>query len=94
MSNDKIKPHNETQDGINTFDTGAQTDLNQMQNDQNAFLKDAPDNLEFDLPFGLGKLFGLPGEKQKEQQEQDAQKSQQEADAQAAQGPNAGKESS
>jgi hypothetical protein len=74
---DKLK-----QTQINTTDADAQTDLTQMQNDQNEFFKDSP-NMGFNLPFGLGKLFGLPGEKQDEQTE----KSQEEADEQAAQGP-------
>jgi hypothetical protein len=72
-----------TQTQLNDFDNQAQSDLNQMENDQNEFFKDSP-NMGFNLPFGLGKLLGLPGEKQDEQTE----KSQQEADEQAAQGPN------
>jgi hypothetical protein len=40
------------------------------QSTMDQFAADAPDNLAFDLPFGLGKLFNLPGEKQKEAQEQ------------------------
>lgn len=78
--------HKPTQTQIDaTMDSGAQTDLNQMQNDQNEFFKDSP-NMGFNLPFGLGKLFNLPGEKEDEQREQE-QQSQEEADQQAAEGP-------
>lgn len=31
------------------------------------FAKDAPNNLKFNLPFGLGKLFNLPGYRQEQE---------------------------
>lgn len=38
------------------------------------FAKDAPSNLKFNLPFGLGKLFNLPGYRQEQEEDQDKNK--------------------
>jgi hypothetical protein len=52
-----------TQTELDQFDQQAQSDGQQMKNTSDGFMKDAPP-LKFDLPFGLGKLFGLPGAKE------------------------------
>jgi hypothetical protein len=85
MAGQSPREHTLTQTELDNFDNQAQSDLNQMQHNQEEFFKDAP-NMGFNLPFGLGKLFGLPGEKEDEQR-REAEKAQEEADRQAAEGP-------
>lgn len=50
------------------------SELDQVNSVNASFVKDAP-NLKFNLPFGLGRLFGLPGETQDEEMK-DAQSKQ------------------
>lgn len=45
---------------LDAFDAQAQSDLQQMKSTSDSFMDAAPP-LKFNLPFGLGKLFGLPG---------------------------------
>lgn len=58
MSNDKL-----TQTQLDDFDAQAQSDGQQMKDTSDGYMADAPP-LKFNLPFGLGKLFGLPGAKE------------------------------
>lgn len=58
-----------TQSELDDFDAQAQSDGQQMKATSEEFMDAAPP-MKFNLPFGLGKLFNLPGEKDDEQRRQ------------------------